>query len=103
MEPIGEGWFRAAALRPGEDYGFSLDGGAPVPDPRSQRQPKGVFAPSRVVRHEAFKWTDAGWKGLHLPSAIIYELHVGTFSSSGTFDSSRVGRRRCRRSCRRGC
>lgn len=86
MEPIGDGWYRADPLRPGEDYGFSLDGAAPVPDPRSQWQPKGVFSPSRVVGHGAFKWTDATWSGIHLPSAVVYELHVGTFSSKGTFD-----------------
>src|SRR4029079_2283205 len=63
-----------------------VDGSQPVPDPRSHRQPKGVFAPTRVINHDAFRWTDAGWGGLPLPSAVIYELHVGTFSSKGTFD-----------------
>ena len=87
MEPIGDGCFRAADdLEPGSDYGFCLDGGAPLPDPRSSWQPHGPSAPSRVVDHDAFEWTDRRWAGLHLPSSVIYELHIGTFSEAGTFD-----------------
>ncbi|HEX8802634.1 MAG TPA: malto-oligosyltrehalose trehalohydrolase, partial [Acidimicrobiales bacterium] len=73
-------------LAPGHDYAFSLDGGPPLPDPRSAHQPAGVDGPSRVVDHAAFPWTDAGWRGFHLPGSVLYELHVGTFSEAGTFD-----------------
>ena len=38
-----------------------------------------------MVDHDAFVWTDRRWTGLHLPSSVIYELHVGTFSAAGTF------------------
>jgi maltooligosyltrehalose trehalohydrolase len=87
MDPIGDGWFRApVTLPPDSEYGFSLDGGDPRPDPRSARQPQGVFGPSRVVDHRAFAWSDGQWRGFHLPSAVIYELHTGTFSAEGTFD-----------------
>jgi maltooligosyltrehalose trehalohydrolase len=74
-------------LGPGDDYAFSVDGGPPRPDPRSAHQPYGVHGPSRVVDHDAFAWSDAdrAWRGFHLPSAVLYELHVGTFSSHGTF------------------
>jgi maltooligosyltrehalose trehalohydrolase len=86
MVSQGDGWFRAPnELAPGTDYGFSLDDGDPLPDPCSHWQPGGVFAPSRVVDHDAFAWSDRSWKGVHLPSAVIYELHVGTFSATGTF------------------
>lgn len=89
MEPAGEGWFRAPVVLPPEaDYGFSVDGSDPLPDPRSHRQPKGVFGPSRVVDHAAFEWTDQSWQGMHLPSAVLYELHIGTFSPEGTFDGA---------------
>jgi maltooligosyltrehalose trehalohydrolase len=70
---------------PGGDYGFSLDGGPPLPDPRSPWQPHGVHGPSRAVDHGAFAWADTSWRGFHLPSAVLYELHVGTFSPEGTF------------------
>ena len=86
MEAVGGGWFRAAGeLTPGTDYGFRLDGGPPLPDPRSHWQPSGPSRPSRVVDHHEFAWTDRRWAGMHLPSAVIYELHVGTFSEAGTF------------------
>ena len=72
---------------PGVAYAYSLDGGEPVPDPRSPSQPEGVFGPSVLVDHAAFPWTDAGWRGIHLPSAVVYELHVGTFTPEGTFEA----------------
>ena len=86
MAPRPGGWWRAEAdLGPGTDYAFSLDGGPPRPDPRSPWQPAGVEGPSRTVDHGAFAWSDGGWRGLHLPSAVLYELHVGTFTPEGTF------------------
>ena len=85
MVPAHGGWFEAEA--DATDYAFRLDGGPPRPDPRSPWQPNGVDGPSRVVDHAAFPWTDQAWKGLHLPSAVVYELHVGTFTPEGTFDA----------------
>ncbi|HEY3956768.1 MAG TPA: malto-oligosyltrehalose trehalohydrolase [Streptosporangiaceae bacterium] len=90
MSPATGGWWEAAdeAAGPGTDYAFSLDGGPPRPDPRSAFQPHGVDGPSRVVDHGAFTWTDAGWRGVPLPGAVLYECHVGTFSAEGTFDGA---------------
>ncbi|HKR68590.1 MAG TPA: malto-oligosyltrehalose trehalohydrolase [Streptosporangiaceae bacterium] len=84
------GWWLAdlPEARPGTDYGFSLDGGPVRPDPRSGWQPDGVSGLSRRVDHDAFAWTDAGWRGLALPGAVLYECHVGTFSAAGTFDGA---------------
>ena len=73
---------------PGTDYAFCLDGGPPRPDPRSAWQPQGVHGPSRLVDHAAFDWTDQLWRGLPLPGAVLYELHVGTFTPQGTFDAA---------------
>jgi malto-oligosyltrehalose trehalohydrolase len=81
------GWWAAEAeAAAGEDYGFRLDGGRPLPDPRSRWQPRGVHGLSRLVDPSAFAWSDAGWRGLELARAVLYELHVGTFSPEGTFD-----------------
>jgi maltooligosyltrehalose trehalohydrolase len=82
------GWWHASllAVSPGDDYAFVLDGGQPLPDPRSAWQPHGVHGPSRVVDHSAFPWTDQRWHGLPLHGGLVYELHVGTFSPEGTFD-----------------
>ncbi len=75
----------------GTDYAFVLDGGDPLPDPRSPWQPYGVHGRSRVLDHSRFQWSDAGWRPPVLSSAVIYELHIGTFTPEGTFDSA-VGR-----------
>ena len=88
--PVGDGHFASevSELVHGTDYRFVLDGGPPLPDPRSAWQPEGIDGPSRVVDHRQFEWTDADFRGFHLPSAVIYELHVGTFSDEGTFDGA---------------
>src|SRR5947209_8750470 len=70
---------------PGTTYRFSVDSGEARPDPRSRWQPKGVHGPSAVVDHDAFGWSDGGWAGRPLDGAVVYELHVGTFSAAGTF------------------
>jgi maltooligosyltrehalose trehalohydrolase len=72
----------------GADYAFRIDGGEPLPDPRSLRQPTGVTGPSRVYRHDEFGWTDDGWRGSAVYGSVIYELHIGTFTEEGTFDAA---------------
>ncbi len=74
--------------RPGEDYSFTIDDNADLPDPRSGWQPNGVTGPSRVVDHNDFDWTDDEYQARPLSSALIYELHIGTFTPEGTFDSA---------------
>ncbi|MEU6410626.1 malto-oligosyltrehalose trehalohydrolase [Microbispora sp. NPDC046933] len=69
----------------GLDYAFFVDGDGPFPDPRTRRQPYGVNGPSRVYHHDRFAWRDQDWLGRDLRGAVIYELHVGTFSPEGTF------------------
>ena len=84
------GWWRLEVEEagPGWRYAFSLDGGPARPDPRSPAQPDGVDGWSEVVDHRAYAWSDEGWRGFHLPAAVLYELHVGTFSPEGTFDGA---------------
>jgi len=83
------GWWRLARDLPGGTrYRFILDDSEPLADPRSPSQPDGVFGPSAAIDHSAFAWHDAGWQSPPLDSAIIYELHIGTFSAGGTFDSA---------------
>jgi maltooligosyltrehalose trehalohydrolase len=82
------GWWTAEVPEAGagSEYAFRVDGSPPLPDPRSPWQPRGVHGPSRLVDHAAFRWTDAGWQAPPLASALVYELHVGTFTPAGTFD-----------------
>src|SRR5580658_3123268 len=90
MRQADHGWWRVD-LSPElsrTDYGFSLDGGPPLPDPRSPCQPHGVHGLSRPVDHSAFEWRHSRWQPAPLSSAIIYELHIGTLTPAGTFDAA---------------
>lgn len=88
MQALPDGWWQAetALAVHGADYAFSLDGGTPLPDPRSPWQPHSVDGFSRFFDHSRFVWHDQGWREPPVGSAIIYELHVGTFTPEGTFD-----------------
>jgi maltooligosyltrehalose trehalohydrolase len=81
-------WFAETPADPSTDYAFVLDDGEPLPDPRSPWQPHGINGPSRVVDHSAFQWTDQQWQARPLSSAILYELHIGTFTREGTFTAA---------------
>ncbi len=93
MRPAGGGWWACDVRREvGRDYGFVLtddDEVGPIrPDPRSTRQPYGVHGLSRVHRVDPSGWTDAEWTGRQLAGSVIYEMHVGTFSTGGTLTSA---------------
>ncbi len=87
LRSAADGIFEAAlAARAGSEYLYVLDGERLLPDPCSRAQPHGVRGPSLIVDTAAFRWSDAGWRGLALDGLVIYELHVGAFSGAGTFD-----------------
>jgi maltooligosyltrehalose trehalohydrolase len=90
MRPEESGWWSIATelAMPGVDYAFVLNGGQPLPDPRSPSQPHGVHGPSRIVDHGSFQWHDVDWNPPPLCSAIVYELHIGTFTPAGSFDAA---------------
>lgn len=85
-----DGWWRATVdAAPQARYGFLLDDDpAVLPDPRSARQPDGVHERSQLWSPPSDGWTDAGWQGRSIEGAVIYELHIGTFTPGGTFDSA---------------
>jgi maltooligosyltrehalose trehalohydrolase len=89
--PDKRGWWKASVedAAPGSDYGFRLDDDETIyHDPRSQWQPNGVHGMSRLYDQKAFEWHDGRWQAPPLASAIVYELHIGTFTPQGTFDSA---------------
>ncbi|MFB8280603.1 malto-oligosyltrehalose trehalohydrolase [Nocardia colli] len=90
MGRLGGGWWRAEVVAAdGARYGFLIDDDPKVlPDPRSARQPDGVHERSAVHRLDRSVWTDFGWTGRELAGAVFYEMHVGTFTPDGTFDSA---------------
>lgn len=87
LKPEAGGWFGLTTDRagPGTLYRYRIDGGQRVPDPASRFQPKDVHGPSQVVDPTAWKWSDSGWRGRPWEETVIYELHVGTFTESGTY------------------
>ncbi|HEY9668244.1 MAG TPA: malto-oligosyltrehalose trehalohydrolase, partial [Coleofasciculaceae cyanobacterium] len=89
MEKDEWGYFKGVAedIEPGTLYFYKLGGEIDRPDPASQSQPKGVHGSSEVVDHTKMNWTDADWLGIPLEDMIIYEIHVGTFTSEGTFEA----------------
>jgi maltooligosyltrehalose trehalohydrolase len=91
LERRENGWFEIVtdAASAGTQYRFRIDDGQEVPDPGSRFQPKDVHGPSEVIDPNAFDWKDSAWNGRPWEEAVIYELHVGTFSPQGTFAAVR--------------
>ena len=90
LDPQPDGWWQARVpqAEPGMDYGYLVSGSEqPLPDPRSRWQPSGPHGWSRLVEPE-FPWSDGRWQSPPLAAAVIYEIHIGTFTPDGTFESA---------------
>jgi malto-oligosyltrehalose trehalohydrolase/4-alpha-glucanotransferase len=87
MGSVAEGWHELVTDRAGAGarYRFVLPDGLRVPDPASRYQPEDVHGPSEVVDPAAYVWRDEAWSGRPWEQAVIYELHIGAFTSQGTF------------------
>jgi malto-oligosyltrehalose trehalohydrolase len=86
------GWFEALVPKApaGTRYSYRV-GDARYPDPASRFNPEDVHGASVVVDPLAFDWKDGGWSGRAWEEAVIYELHIGTFTPDGTFAAA-IGR-----------
>ena len=74
------------------DYAYLIDDDpTPLPDPRSRWLPHGVHGRSRTFDPDGFVWHDRSWTGRQLAGAVLYELHLGTFTPEGTLDAA-IGR-----------
>lgn len=93
MTPVGNGWFEHVSTsgdaHAGSLYFYKLFDGTQIPDPASRFQPRDAHGPSEVVSGKDFRWSHCDWRGRPWPESIIYELHIGCFSESGTFDGVR--------------
>ncbi|HBG50693.1 MAG TPA: 4-alpha-glucanotransferase, partial [Gammaproteobacteria bacterium] len=87
MDPCGDGWFECVTnrARTGQTYCFRLDSGLAVPDPASRFQPRDAHGPSELIDPHAYRWRHEDWRGRPWREAVIYELHVGSFSPEGTY------------------
>jgi maltooligosyltrehalose trehalohydrolase len=93
LTPESDGWWRGPDLQHGTDYGFVLDDGPVRPDPASRWQPYGVHGVSRAYDQSRYTWhddavQDGGWRGRAWEGAVLYELHIGTFTPGRTFASA---------------
>ena len=87
-----DGWHQLAVAeaKAGDRYCFRLPDGLEVPDPASRRNPEDVHLASEVVDPRSYEWQDAGWKGRPWSEAVIYELHIGTFTQEGNFAAAQA-------------
>ena len=90
LEPAAGGLHtgHAPGLRAGARYRVVVDGKGPFPDPASRFQPEGVHGPSEIIDPLAFAWSDQAWRGKPLEELVLYELHVGAFTTEGTFQAA---------------
>jgi malto-oligosyltrehalose trehalohydrolase len=87
METREGGWWeRVCEAQVGDTYAYRIDHGREVPDPAARAQFTDVHGPSMVVDPRAHEWQDEAWRGRPWQEAVIYELHVGTFTPEGSFD-----------------
>ncbi|MBF0421729.1 MAG: malto-oligosyltrehalose trehalohydrolase [Magnetococcales bacterium] len=82
-----QGWFVLETQAPqGTRYHYLIDQKYCVPDPASRYQPENVHKDSQVIDPTSFSWGAVPWPGRSWREAILYEIHVGTFSPQGTYD-----------------
>jgi malto-oligosyltrehalose trehalohydrolase len=87
MQASGAGWHQLVlpTARAGTRYRYVLPDGRRVPDPASRFQPEDVHGPSEVIDPAQYAWRDGDWTGRAWHEAVVYELHIGTFTTAGTF------------------
>jgi maltooligosyltrehalose trehalohydrolase len=86
-QPRGYFYYRLSEIVDGQRYAYSIDSGPDRPDPASRWQPDGVNLPSAVLSSSRFQWSDGNWTGVAREDLVFYEVHVGTFTSEGTFEA----------------
>lgn len=89
MSAASDGWHTVVVdkVKPESKYHFVIDGDLKVPDPASRYQPEDVHGPSQLTDPLKYRWQTTEWRGRPWEEAIIYELHVGTYTREGTFEA----------------
>ncbi|HEX5421037.1 MAG TPA: malto-oligosyltrehalose trehalohydrolase, partial [Gammaproteobacteria bacterium] len=76
----------AEGAKAGDRYTYSFDDEPlHVPDPASRFNPAGLRGPSEVIAPDTYEWKDGRWAGRPWGEAVLYELHVGSFTAEGTY------------------
>ncbi len=86
----GDGWYEtfAPGVGAGGRYRLRIDDELDIPDPASRFQPEGVAGPSEILDPRSYRWRDLRWQGRPWHEAVLYELHVGTFTREGTYSAA---------------
>jgi malto-oligosyltrehalose trehalohydrolase len=81
-----EGWFtlNTTGVKAGTRYQFRIDDELTIADPASRFQPDDVNGPSEVIA-QAHDWQCKDWKGRPWEEVSFLELHIGTFTTEGSF------------------
>lgn len=90
LTPEGNGYFSGTFPEFAADslYRFRIDKEPDLfADPASRYQPDGPFGPSQII-DPAFNWTDQQWRGMQVQGKVIYEMHIGTFTTEGTYNAA---------------
>ena len=86
MQSAADGWYECSVdAQAGARYRFGLSDGTVVPDPASRYQPHDAAGPSELIDGQQYRWLTPTWYGRPWEDAVLYELHVGTFTPGGTF------------------
>ncbi|MBI3899662.1 MAG: malto-oligosyltrehalose trehalohydrolase [Gammaproteobacteria bacterium] len=86
MQRAGDGWYAVTAEAiAGDRYCYRIDGELSVADPASRFQPDDVHGPSELIDPRTFVWQDDDWRGRPWEEAVLYELHVGSFTAAGSY------------------
>jgi maltooligosyltrehalose trehalohydrolase len=82
-----DGYFAGTApAQAGAFYRYRIDEAKDLhPDPASRSQPGGPHRSSCLADPARFRWSDQNWRGLPLKGQILYEMHIGTFTTEGTW------------------
>jgi len=90
MARTADGWHEAVLeASAGARYRYRLADDVVVPDPASRFNPDDVHGASQLVDPREYLWRESGWRGRPWEEAVVYELHVGTFTPQGTFAAAR--------------
>jgi maltooligosyltrehalose trehalohydrolase len=86
MLAMEDGWheLHVEGLGVGSRYTFMLPNGEVIPDPASRFQPDDIDGESVVVDASQFVWQQS-FQGRPWNEAVIYELHIGSFTPDGTW------------------
>jgi maltooligosyltrehalose trehalohydrolase len=90
LNPEGNHYFSGYVpeAKAGDFYKFVINDRL-FPDPAARAQYGGPHGPSVIIDPDSYAWHDQSWEGVPSESQVVYEMHLGTFTTEGTWASAR--------------